>query len=460
MNIKKVLVLSLFAIVLIVILAPVNAKLDSNLETYSLKEFNGKTNLILQVYSDIGMKNKDYYLSKYSSKRKTELNKVNKVNVKINGYKTVTFKKPIKGWKSDYYAYSFDMSFLIKGKSKNIANRDCSIEIYDKNKLIKTKKGKVLFSEWTSGTGINNNPKLYFDKMKTQKKKNSLFGNFRQTNKRSYWDVKDPILNISSGVDYYYDKNSNFKKPITTKYTYNSYFHYKTGKMEKKKMYTNGKYTLTIFTEKGSKGVTKFFSLDKVVYETSYKSVKNPYFTVSKECDWTNPTVINLASAIKSTVTRSNYANDDLYNTAVANAVIRYLHTNIKYDKSFSDQSAITTLQRESGSCVGNSMLAGALLRVLGIPAHFQSSWNKTKGALGHTWIVAYIFHENSYRWVPAETTYYFADDLYGNSQWYTDELGIRREFDYSFQTNAIDWWIIGKDGKYDFMKGYGAYNA
>ncbi|MDR2967727.1 MAG: transglutaminase-like domain-containing protein [Methanobacteriaceae archaeon] len=461
MNIKKMFLVSLVLIAMIWIITPVNGKLDSTLELESSKTFNGKTELNLQVYSNIGMKNKNYYSYNYIFKRKTELNKINKVLVTIKGYKTITFKKPVKGWNSDFYGYSFDVSFLVKGKTKNIANKDCSIELYDKkNKLIKNKKSKVLFSQWTSGTGISNNPKLYFNKVKTQKKKNKqfTFGNFYQGSTQSYWNVKNPILSASSNVNYYYNKNSDFKKEIKTEHTYFSYLHYKTESMENKKIYTNGKYTLTTYTYKnGKKGLFKYLILEKKLYETQYNSTKNPYFTISKECNWTNPSIMNLAMAIKTNVSRSNYANNDIYNMELANAVIKYVHEYIKYDYDYSpDQSAITTLQRGKGTCLGNSMLAGALLRALGIPTYFKSSYNKTSDGnreMGHIWPVSYIFYENKYQWVPAEPTHDFTNNIY-----YTIYYSNLEKYKYPFHKNALDWWIKDSSGKYDFTNTYSYY--
>ena len=61
-----------------------------------------------------------------------------------------------------------------------------------------------------------------------------------------------------------------------------------------------------------------------------------------------------------------NNHTKNTYNTELANEVIRYLQTNIKYDNNVKDQTALTVLKRGSGNCVGNSNLAAALLRALG----------------------------------------------------------------------------------------------
>jgi len=267
-----------------------------------------------------------------------------------------------------------------------------------------------------------------------------------------YDNENSPILNTSSGVNYYYNKNSKFKKQIIIEHTYSSHLIYKTKKIENSKVYTNGKYKLITDTYKnGKKGVFKHLTLVKVVYETRYTSIKNPYFNISKKCNWTNPTIKNLAEAIKANVTKSNNVKKDIYNTELANAVIRYVHTHIKYDYNpSSDQSAIATLKRGNGSCVGNSMLAGALLRALGIPTYFEASDDKIEG---HIWPVSYIFYENSYQWIPAETTYDFTDDI--NYETYYSNL---KEYRYPFQRNALNEWIIDQNGKYNFSNIYG-YN-
>jgi hypothetical protein len=97
MNFKKILMLLLFIIAIIGITSPVEAKLDSNIEIESLKMINDKTKLILDVVSDIGVKNKNPDSANLISKRKAELNKVNKITVTIKGHNTISFKKPNKG---------------------------------------------------------------------------------------------------------------------------------------------------------------------------------------------------------------------------------------------------------------------------------------------------------------------------------------------------------------------------
>ncbi|MDR2966962.1 MAG: hypothetical protein LBU74_03315 [Methanobacteriaceae archaeon] len=40
--------------------------------------------------------------AKYKTTRTKELNTINKITIKVTGYKTITFKKPSKGWKFNY----------------------------------------------------------------------------------------------------------------------------------------------------------------------------------------------------------------------------------------------------------------------------------------------------------------------------------------------------------------------
>ena len=449
MNIKKILILLIFAIAIIGIITPTEAKIDSNLELE--KSFMIKDNkFILYVSSDIGMKSKNHDSVYYANKRKTELNKINKAVVKIEGYeKNITFKKPSQGWKLDKYAYSIEKTFPTNVDTDKVGF-DYSIKFYDKkNKLLKNKKGNILFSDLRVVTGINKNPKKYFDNKKTQnmKKPHFYFKPFKQTHVE-YNDEVEIIFDYTSSVNYYYNKDSKFMKLKQLNRDYSSHLVYKTKKMEKSKSYTNGKYTLIIDTYKNEKyGIFKHLTLTKAGYELHPVSIKNPYFNISKSCNWTNPTIKKLAKAIKANVTISNHTNKDIYNMELANAVIRYIHTNIKYDTHYSlVQSDIATLNRGKGNCMGGSMLAGALLRALGIPTYFESSQNYEEG---HIWPVSYIFYNNSYQWVPAETTTYIDDDGY--------DINLE-EYKYPFQKNALDRWINDWDGKYFLYKVYG-YN-
>ena len=94
-----------------------------------------KTQLELFVQSD------------YSSsvKAKAELGNVNKVVVTVKGYKTMTFKKPVNGWKLyKRYYHGITKTFNIAGKPKNLVAKNYSIKVYNKNgKIIKAEQGRL-----------------------------------------------------------------------------------------------------------------------------------------------------------------------------------------------------------------------------------------------------------------------------------------------------------------------------
>jgi len=142
MKIKKILVLLLFMVAIVGIIAPANAELYPVVGIKSLKavENGKKTQLELFVQSD--------YSS--SMKAKAELGTVNKLVVTVEGYNTITFKKPANGWKlyKNYY-HGITKTFNIVGKPKNIVNKKhYSIKVYNKNgKLIKTGQGR-LYSQY------------------------------------------------------------------------------------------------------------------------------------------------------------------------------------------------------------------------------------------------------------------------------------------------------------------------
>jgi len=459
MSIKKVMLLLIFIIAIISVIAPVNAKLEPILELESMKTVNGKTKLYITVNSDVGNKNtKNFYSSaNYVSKRKKELNNVNKITISIKGYKTVNIKRPVKGWKTDKSGLFFDKTFLVKGKSTKIDNKSYSIKIYNKkNKLIRNKKGKVLSEWYFSENEIRKNPKKYFNKLQSKNKKNYVFFNSNPSKKIDY--LNSPTVNMiatSSDVAYYYNKDSNFKKEVITENIYYSNMYYMVKKAEKQKNYTNGEYTVYISSYKYLGKWFKHVELVRKVNKTSYGSIKNPYFTISKECNWTNPRIISLANSIKANVSKINYTNDDEYKMELANAVIRYLHLNIQYDYNFStDQTAVTTLIRGSGTCYGKSMLAGALLRALGIPTYFESQWTNRSGTIeGHTWPMAYIFYKSGYQWIPSETTTYLGDNI----TYYETYYLTQQEYLYPFYFGATDWWIR-QGNTYLTIKGYSNY--
>jgi len=469
MNIKQILILLIFLIAIIGIIAPASAKLEPNLELESAKTVKSKTKLFITINSDIGNKNKKtFYSSKeYTSKRKNELNRVNKAVISIKGYKTITIKKPAKGWKKgDKNFLYFDKTFTVKGKADKINNKGYTIKLYDmNNKLIKNKKGRVLSEHVLSEQSVNKDPKKFYDKLESKNKKNYVLFNhdpFKQS--KTETNPTGNILATSSGSAYYYNKNSEFKKEEITKTTSYCQMWYMVKNKEAPKNYTNGEYTVYTNTYRTIGRWFKQVTLYKNVNTTSYSSVKNPYFTISKECNWTHPLIMSVANNIKSTIKRSDYANDDIYNMELANAVIRYMHLNIKYDYTFSkDQTALTTLTRGSGTCYGNTMLAGALLRAVGIPVYFETQYTNKKvnvtgyneGSLtGHIWPVTYISYDNKYNWVPAETTTYYGD----NPNYESVYLSLAK-YQYPFYSGATDWWI-NYGGMVLFYKGYGNYTT
>ena len=148
MNIKKIVVLLLLLVAIIGIITPASATLSSSLSP--ITEHKGKTEISFITSSDIGSDKKNWDSAKYVSKRKAELNKVNKIVVTINGYKPITYKKPVKGWKIAKEGYYRDI-ITIKGTEKTLTGKDYYVKLYDKNnKLIKDKskgKGKLDFGE-------------------------------------------------------------------------------------------------------------------------------------------------------------------------------------------------------------------------------------------------------------------------------------------------------------------------
>jgi len=143
MNIKKVGALSLFLIAIIGIIAPINAALEVN-HLLSTKTSDGKAKLTLSVSSDIGSESKNPYLTKHIFKKDAELNKVQKIHVKINGIKSITFKKPVKNWEIDAF-YGIEKSFWVYGSP---IGKNFTVKFYDeKNKLIKNNKGKVVYDD-------------------------------------------------------------------------------------------------------------------------------------------------------------------------------------------------------------------------------------------------------------------------------------------------------------------------
>jgi len=131
-NIKKILVLTFMLIAIVGIIAPADAKLYTGVGIDSLKADNGKTKL-------------EFFVQSYGAKNpKKELNNVYKAVVSIEGYKSITFKKPVKGWKQykQYGKTVFNKYFKIKGQPKKLDfKKKYTIKLYNKKgKLIKTEK--------------------------------------------------------------------------------------------------------------------------------------------------------------------------------------------------------------------------------------------------------------------------------------------------------------------------------
>ena len=147
MKIKKVLILLILVTAISGIIAPVDAKL-SYCDTWSYsKEVKGETVMMCGVTSDIGDNAKNWDSPKYAAQKRAEVSKVNKVTVTIKGYKTKTFKKPVKGWKfSGITGSSLYKTFSVKGNPKG---KSFTMKCYDKKgKVIKQNKGKVKYLPW------------------------------------------------------------------------------------------------------------------------------------------------------------------------------------------------------------------------------------------------------------------------------------------------------------------------
>ena len=141
MNIKKILVLLLFAIAIIGIISPVSAQLNGYVSKY---DGTSNNKLFICVSSDIGVDQANWKSSSYVKQRKGELNKIKKITVKIDGYKTVGIKSPSKGWSTYKYADAFEKSFTVKGVSKSLNGKKYYIKFYDKQgKLLKKVNSKL-----------------------------------------------------------------------------------------------------------------------------------------------------------------------------------------------------------------------------------------------------------------------------------------------------------------------------
>jgi len=127
--------------------------LCGGLEMDSLNAVNDEAKLSLTVLCD-----QILFMIELSVADKVKLlNNVDKVDVRIEGYKPITFKKPDKGWKiTNDRNPAFKKSFTVKGKPEDIAwEKNYSFEFYDrKNKLLGSKKGKVMINP-LSGVTFN-----------------------------------------------------------------------------------------------------------------------------------------------------------------------------------------------------------------------------------------------------------------------------------------------------------------
>jgi hypothetical protein len=121
---------------------PEEVKLDY-CETWSFsKEIKGETVMMWGVCGSSGSREIDWESPKYSTKTKALINEINKVTVTISGYKTITFKKPAKGWKfSGITSSSLYQTYSVKG---NPNGKSFTMKCYDKNeKVINQNKAKI-----------------------------------------------------------------------------------------------------------------------------------------------------------------------------------------------------------------------------------------------------------------------------------------------------------------------------
>lgn len=142
---KSIVIFLLFMVAIIGILAPVNAKLYGDMSIVHKEPSNGKIKLYFYVGSDVGDNTKNTHSAKNNIARKKELNNVNKVVINIKGFKSVTVKKPAKGWRmGNEWNRFFERDYWIKGKFKNLVNKNYSLKMYNnKGKLLKNSKGRL-----------------------------------------------------------------------------------------------------------------------------------------------------------------------------------------------------------------------------------------------------------------------------------------------------------------------------
>ena len=142
MSLKNLLLFLILSMAVICAISPVNAQLHAELWKAPPQPIDGKTKMSLSLTTDSGMNKKDWQSPKYNTLRKKELNTVKKIIVSIEGYGSITLKKPVKGWKTfSKINNGFFKNFYMKGDP---IHKNYSIKLYDKNgKVLKIGKGKV-----------------------------------------------------------------------------------------------------------------------------------------------------------------------------------------------------------------------------------------------------------------------------------------------------------------------------
>jgi hypothetical protein len=116
------------------VIVPEDPKLYSGVGIKSLKSDNGETKLEL------------FIISSNTTNHEKELNNVSNIVVEIEGYNSMTFKRPVEGWKLDEnfeiyeYKATFSIYFTIKDQPESLDNKRYSVKLYDK-------ENKLLFSD-------------------------------------------------------------------------------------------------------------------------------------------------------------------------------------------------------------------------------------------------------------------------------------------------------------------------
>ena len=146
MNIKKIVVLILFAVAIIGIIAPANAALNGYVSKYSSYGYKPEK-LYVCIQSNIELDKSNWKSSNSVTKRKNELNKVNKISIKVQGYNSTVIKRPSSGWSTYQYADAFEKNFVVKKAYKSLKGQTYTISLYDKNnKLLRDPIRKTLGS--------------------------------------------------------------------------------------------------------------------------------------------------------------------------------------------------------------------------------------------------------------------------------------------------------------------------